>query len=256
MLATICLVLCLAVALARAELYIVSPVSGSTCQAGQPCTVDWLDDGNTPKLASIGVSRVGLYMDNMQLVQSLEPVDVSATHSMTFTPNPEAGPNADSYYLVFTSTALTDASGGAYQEYSPFFSLAGMTGTRGSPVESLTTSVAVPSSLTSDTFVTPATPSVSTVTVGTLSTSLSPIPSLSATSGSSRMSSSRSAASTGTAASSGASASPSSETSSGSAEGDDGDSNGARSIDGGVSNAVALSCTGILSLYLVLSAVL
>ncbi|KAL1699909.1 hypothetical protein EV121DRAFT_215260 [Schizophyllum commune] len=252
MLATICLVLCLAVALARAELYIVSPASGSTCQAGQPCTVDWLDDGNSPKLASIGVSRIGLYMDNMQLVQSIEPVDVSATHSMTFTPNSEAGPDADSYYLVFTSTALTDASGTAYTEYSPFFRLTGMSGTRGQPVASLTSELPVPSTLTSDTFVSPVTPSISTVTVGTLSTSLSPIPSLSATSGgstggASRMSTSRSAAATGS-----ATASPSASAGT-NAEGDDGDSNGAGRA--GVSGALAVSCVGALSLY-VISAVL
>ncbi|KAI5891380.1 uncharacterized protein SCHCODRAFT_02318205 [Schizophyllum commune H4-8] len=251
MLATICLVLCLAVALARAELYIVSPASGSTCQAGQPCTVNWLDDGNSPKLASIGVSRIGLYMDNMQLVQSIEPVDVSATHSMTFTPNPEAGPDADSYYLVFTSTALTDASGAAYTEYSPFFRLTGMSGTRGQPVASLTSELPVPSTLTSDTFVSPVTPSISTVTVGTLSTSLSPIPSLSATSGgatggvgsSSRMSTSRSAAATGS-----ASASPSASAGT-NAEGDDGNSNGAGRAS--VSSALAVSCVGALSLYMI-----
>ncbi|KAL1721502.1 hypothetical protein EV715DRAFT_248934 [Schizophyllum commune] len=172
---------------------------------------------------------------------------------MTFTPNPEAGPDADSYYLVFTSTALTDASGTAYTEYSPFFRLTGMSGTRGQPVASLTSEIPVPSTLTSDTFVSPVTPSISTVTVGTLSTSLSPIPSLSATSGgstgsaSSRMSTSRSAAATGS-----ASASPSASAGT-NAEGDDGDSNGAGRAS--VSSALAISCVGALSLYM-LSAVL
>ncbi|TRM66868.1 hypothetical protein BD626DRAFT_397115 [Schizophyllum amplum] len=232
---------------------IVSPASGTTCQAGQPCTVEWLDNGSSPQLAAIGVTRVGLYMGDLQLVQSIEPVDVSATHSMTFTPNAMAGPNSDSYYLAFVSTALTDASGSSHRAYSPFFTLAGMTGASGSPVASLTSSLAVPSTLTSDTFVSPAgTPSVSTVTVGTLSTSASPIPSLSASSAS-RMSTTRSA--TGSGASS-ASASASSGASSGSGDDGDDDSNGAFPARGGVSNALALSCAAVLSLYMTLSAVL
>ncbi|KAF8814406.1 hypothetical protein BYT27DRAFT_7082282, partial [Phlegmacium glaucopus] len=59
------------------------------------CTVTWLDDGEKPLLSVIGVSTVGLYTGMQQLVQTIAPVDVANTHSITFTPLPDAGPNFD-----------------------------------------------------------------------------------------------------------------------------------------------------------------
>lgn len=35
---------------------LTSPVASTTCQAGQPCTVSWNDDGNAPTLSQIGTS--------------------------------------------------------------------------------------------------------------------------------------------------------------------------------------------------------
>ncbi|KDQ56634.1 hypothetical protein JAAARDRAFT_296512 [Jaapia argillacea MUCL 33604] len=78
----------------HAGLYVVTPSDGSTCHGGQPCTVTWLDDGELPLLTSIGACTVGLYTKDEQLLQQIEPVDVASTHSLTFTPNPEAGPNS------------------------------------------------------------------------------------------------------------------------------------------------------------------
>ncbi|KII91792.1 hypothetical protein PLICRDRAFT_105118, partial [Plicaturopsis crispa FD-325 SS-3] len=65
----------------------------ATCYGGQPCTVQWLDDGSQPLLTSIGMSYVGLYTGDQHLVQEIQPVDVSAALSLTFTPDPKAGPN-------------------------------------------------------------------------------------------------------------------------------------------------------------------
>ncbi|KAF8980383.1 hypothetical protein BDQ17DRAFT_1212269, partial [Cyathus striatus] len=64
---------------------VVNPRSGNTCHGGQPCTVEWVDDGLSPLLPAIGVCTVGLYAGQQQLVQSIEPVDVSLVRSFTFT---------------------------------------------------------------------------------------------------------------------------------------------------------------------------
>jgi len=40
---------------------VISPRSGSTCQASQNCIVEWLDDGTSPLLFEIGICTVGLY---------------------------------------------------------------------------------------------------------------------------------------------------------------------------------------------------
>ncbi|KAJ2919679.1 hypothetical protein MD484_g710, partial [Candolleomyces efflorescens] len=103
-----------------AALYVVTPLSGSTCRGGQPCTVTWLDNGESPLLGAIGVTHVALYTGTLKLVQTLPPVDVSSTLSFTFTPDPAAGPNSDAYYLAFTSTEAK-VNGSDYRAYSPWF---------------------------------------------------------------------------------------------------------------------------------------
>ncbi|PBK84709.1 hypothetical protein ARMGADRAFT_1018391 [Armillaria gallica] len=166
-------------ALSVRSLYVIEPNSGSTCHGGQNCTVEWLDDGVRPLLSSFGVSTVGLYTGTQQLVQSIDPVDTSTTHSLTFTPIPEAGPDSDTYYICFTSTSVFD-NGTAVMAFSPFFQLDQMTGTFATPLASATTSIAVPTSLT-QTSAADSTSELSTIIVGTLSTSLSSLTSLSAT---------------------------------------------------------------------------
>ncbi|KAF8902604.1 hypothetical protein CPB84DRAFT_1678808 [Gymnopilus junonius] len=90
-------ILCLDSAiLVHAGLFIVQPAAGSVCKAGQECTISWVDNGLRPLVSAIGVSTVGLYTGRQQLVQSITPVDVSTEHSITFQPNPAAGPNSDS----------------------------------------------------------------------------------------------------------------------------------------------------------------
>ncbi|OAX35038.1 hypothetical protein K503DRAFT_399710 [Rhizopogon vinicolor AM-OR11-026] len=82
-------------ALVQAAVYVTNPVQSTVCTGGQSCEVDWVDDGTSPLLSSIGESTVGLYNGEMVLVQSLTSVDVSSTHTLSFTPNPSAGPNGD-----------------------------------------------------------------------------------------------------------------------------------------------------------------
>ncbi|KAK0484774.1 hypothetical protein IW261DRAFT_1458663 [Armillaria novae-zelandiae] len=161
------------------SLYVIEPNNGSPCHGGQNCTVQWLDDGTRPLLSSFGVSTVGLYTGTQQLVQSIDPVDTSTTHSLTFTPIPEAGPNSDTYYICFTSTSTSD-NGTAVMAFSPFFQLDQMTGTFATALESATASIAIPTSLT-QTSAADSTSELSTIIVGTLSTSLTSLTSLSAT---------------------------------------------------------------------------
>ncbi|KAK0451710.1 hypothetical protein EV421DRAFT_1772581 [Armillaria borealis] len=163
-------------ALSVRSLYVIEPNSGSSCHGGQDCTVEWLDDGVRPLLSSFGVSTVGLYTGTQQLVQNIDPVDTSTTHSLTFT---RQALTSDTYYICFTSTSIFD-NGTAVMAFSPFFQLDQMTGSFATPLESATASIAVPTSLT-QTSAADSTSELSTIIVGTLSTSLSSLTSLSAT---------------------------------------------------------------------------
>ncbi|KAH7928813.1 hypothetical protein BV22DRAFT_1003951, partial [Leucogyrophana mollusca] len=64
---------------------VTNPVQSTTCTGGQSCSVEWIDNGEQPLLSSIGECTVGLYNGELALVQSLQSVDVSTTHSFQFT---------------------------------------------------------------------------------------------------------------------------------------------------------------------------
>ncbi|TFY53929.1 hypothetical protein EVJ58_g9164 [Rhodofomes roseus] len=85
-----------------ASIYVNNPTSTAVCYGGQPCTVTWLDDGQTPLLSEIGACYVGLYNGNRDLIQQIDPVNVASQHSFTFTPDATAGPDSSSYYVNFT----------------------------------------------------------------------------------------------------------------------------------------------------------
>ncbi|KAH9925128.1 uncharacterized protein B0H18DRAFT_1009971, partial [Fomitopsis serialis] len=59
-----------------ASIYVNNPVSTSTCYGGQPCTVTWLDNGQTPILSDIGAPT-----------QSRDPTPVVSTSHLCL-PNP------------------------------------------------------------------------------------------------------------------------------------------------------------------------
>ncbi|KAJ4495274.1 hypothetical protein C8R41DRAFT_918989 [Lentinula lateritia] len=226
----------------QATLYVIQPSAGSTCSGGSPCTVQWLDDGTTPLNSNIGVTTCGLYTGDMQLVQTIDPVDVSSTQSLVFTPLSDAGPDSSDYYIAFTSTDL-EINGTKYTSYSP---LNNMTGSFSSSVASATSSIPFPSSLTESSAFSE-TGILSTVTVGTITpSSSSTASSLSETAtipSSSKFSISRSSSATSSSsvsASSGASASTS--TASGATS-----SNGAASL-----RTASLTFFGVLSFTLIL----
>lgn len=152
-----------AISQVKAGLYVIKPSQGETCHANEDCTVQWLDDGKKPLVTELGVTTVGLYTANQQLVQSIDPVDVSKAQSFTFKPIPDVGPDSNTYYIAFTSISATN-NGTAVLGFSPFFQLDGMSGSFSSPIESATSSISIPSSLTGS-EASQTTP-LSTVTVG------------------------------------------------------------------------------------------
>jgi len=162
--------LCLrSIALVNAALFILEPFRGTTCHGGQLCNVTWVDNGVEPLLNAIGVTTVGLYTGNQQLIQTLPPVNVETTSHLSFTPLSAAGPDSDNYYIAFTSTQLNVSEGIPYLEYSTFFRLRGMSGSFNSPLPAATSLISIPHSIKN-----PSTSSgTRTITVGTLSTSLS-----------------------------------------------------------------------------------
>jgi len=160
--------------LVNAGIFVIEPASGSTCHGGQSCTVEWLDDGIRPLLTAAGICTLGLYTGDLKLVQALPPVDVSGTHSITFKPNPAAGPNSDSYYIAITSTTFRLNSSTPYTGFSPFFRLDQMTGSFDTPLPEATSTIPIPPSLSHE--ATSHSTVLSTITVGILSTSLPPLP--------------------------------------------------------------------------------
>jgi hypothetical protein len=128
------------------SLFVITPSPKTGCHGGQPCSVQWLDDGQQPLLTTMGPCYVGLFTGKQQLLQQIEPVDVSTTHSLTFTPSPNAGPNSNTYYIAFTSISSPNPSQ-PLRAFSDSFSLDGMSGSFNSPVPALTSSIPVPSSV-------------------------------------------------------------------------------------------------------------
>jgi len=44
---------------------VTNPVQSTVCSGGQSCEIDWVDDGQSPLLSSIGECTVGLYNGEM-----------------------------------------------------------------------------------------------------------------------------------------------------------------------------------------------
>ncbi|TCD68796.1 hypothetical protein EIP91_009810 [Steccherinum ochraceum] len=166
--------------LVQATIYVTSPLQATTCHGGQPCTVQWLDNGEAPFLSDIGPCHVGLYNGRQVLVQQLDPVDVGATHSFVFTPDSNAGPDSGTYYVNFTSINPVKTTGKPYNQFSTFFKLADMAGSLSSPIASDTSTHAVPSSIAH-----PTSNSVQT----TVTVTVTPTPSSAVASGSGSLSS-------------------------------------------------------------------
>ncbi|KAF7439957.1 hypothetical protein PC9H_000294 [Pleurotus ostreatus] len=145
---------------ARAGVYIIRPSAGSTCRGGEECTLQWMDDGQSPLLSAFGPSTAGLYTGQMKLVQPLGDVDTSGSRSFTFTVDPRAGPNSNDYYIALASKSLGEMA------WSPFFRMSNMEGSFDSPLPSS----AIPSLSTLSPPQSSSTTILPTITVGTLNT--------------------------------------------------------------------------------------
>ncbi|EMD37041.1 hypothetical protein CERSUDRAFT_114942 [Gelatoporia subvermispora B] len=135
----------------QATIFVTSPASDGTCQGGSSCTVEWEDNGEAPLLSTIGPCFVGLYNGNHVLIQQIDPVNVASVHSLTFTPDPQAGPNGGGYYVNFTTVNPIGSPAAHYTQYSPDFKLDAMDGSFSSPVASDTSSISAPSTILSPT---------------------------------------------------------------------------------------------------------
>ncbi|KAH7928819.1 hypothetical protein BV22DRAFT_1003967 [Leucogyrophana mollusca] len=118
-----------------ADVYITSPVSGTTFTAGQPATISWEDNGQSPSLAQFGPAEVSIYVGNAIQQTSLQTissnVNVSSNASIVFTPDGTIGPNSNEYFIRVQSLSLMDAAQPQYPAlaFSAKFTMANMTGT-------------------------------------------------------------------------------------------------------------------------------
>ncbi|KAJ3477535.1 hypothetical protein NLI96_g10402 [Meripilus lineatus] len=129
------------IALVQANIYVTHPIQGDSCAAGKECKVEWLEDGTSPQLKDIGNVQLGVYHGNGLLVQQLSNINVAATRSASFTLDRNAGANSEFYYIKFTAVNLVD--GKEFNEYSPQFTMTGMTG-RFSRISSSVSSATTP----------------------------------------------------------------------------------------------------------------
>ncbi|CEL54912.1 hypothetical protein RSOLAG1IB_07404 [Rhizoctonia solani AG-1 IB] len=113
--------------------YFTAPVAGTVCNAGQPCTITWQDDGKAPDLASFGDCSVGVYTGSAQqqsLIQNLAITNAQTAATVQFVPDPAAGEDSKVYFIKMISLNTADPTNNLYKAtaYSAMFELKGMTG--------------------------------------------------------------------------------------------------------------------------------
>ncbi|TRM66898.1 hypothetical protein BD626DRAFT_484134 [Schizophyllum amplum] len=122
------------VSAALANVYTTSPIASTTFTGGQPATISWQDDGESPSLKDFGPAKVSIYVGNaMQqtMLQEITPsTDVSTLGSIEFTPDASIGPDSGEYFIRFESLSLKDATSPQYPAlaFSAKFAMSGMSG--------------------------------------------------------------------------------------------------------------------------------
>jgi len=125
---------------AFATVFITSPVATTTFTAGQTAAITWQESNAAPLLAAWGNASVAIYAGNANqqtLLQLITPsINVSATNTISFTPDATIGPNGANYFIRIQSLTLTDNSTQKYpvMSFSALYSMASMTGTFNSTV--------------------------------------------------------------------------------------------------------------------------
>lgn len=126
-----------------AELAVTRPIEGTTCQAGQPCTISWRDNRSGPSLEDQGDCQIALFTGGSQQQTFLQPIafptpiNVAEQDSISFIPDPTVGENGDVYFIRFTSQDLRNPTAATqpYLSFSARFTLTGMTGTFNATVQ-------------------------------------------------------------------------------------------------------------------------
>jgi hypothetical protein len=125
------------ISVAFATVFVTAPVASTTYSGGASAVVSWQDDGNAPSLASFGPAMISIYVGNALQQTSLQVLssstDVSTTSTLTFTPNPDIGPNGNNYFIRFESISGKNAST-PFEAFSAQFTLKSMTGTFSSSI--------------------------------------------------------------------------------------------------------------------------
>jgi hypothetical protein len=120
-----------------ATVYTTSPTANTSWQAGQPQTIQWIEDPQnpTPSLKDFGPTKISIYVGNSQQQTSLQllspSTDVSNITQLQFTPDPSIGPDSKDYFIRFESLGFKDPKQPQFPAlaFSAKFELTGMHGT-------------------------------------------------------------------------------------------------------------------------------
>lgn len=119
---------------ALATLFITSPTASTTFTGGKNATIKWQDSPDKPSLSEWGFVKVSIYTGNalqQTLLQEIaSSVDASKINTIAFTPDPNIGPNGNSYFIRVESLSLKDSKSPQYPAlaFSAMFELEGMSG--------------------------------------------------------------------------------------------------------------------------------
>jgi len=116
-----------------ATVFVTTPTSSSSFEAGKSFSVVWQNNGVAP--TEFGFADIGLYVGSTtiqeQVVQLATSVNVTNTTTLNVTIDPSAGANYGKYFVRFTSISAQDPNNTAEpaEAFSALFGLTGMTGT-------------------------------------------------------------------------------------------------------------------------------
>ncbi|EIM23105.1 hypothetical protein E3Q22_00676 [Wallemia mellicola] len=118
---------------AAAGVYITAPIGSTKATGGQPFSVVWDDDGQSPTLAELGNADVSLMTgsdaEQTELQTLQKDVPLSTTASTINLIDSNVGPDGNVYFIRVMSQSLKNDEGYPYSFYSARFLLEGMHGT-------------------------------------------------------------------------------------------------------------------------------
>lgn len=119
-----------------ATVFPTAPVAATSWKAGTPQTIRWQESTTPtpPTLATFGNASIAIYTGNRNqqtLLQLITPsINVGTENSITFTPDPEIGPDGSEYFIRFESRVTQDPLSPQFPAlaFSSKFELTDMTG--------------------------------------------------------------------------------------------------------------------------------